>query len=275
MQPKLAKSGILLSIMLLTAASIVPSAFGHSGGMMTSYMMQNSVSVDGTCGSPQEWSDSMGMGMEMIGGGMMGQQQNSEVRVKHDRDSVYVMVEAVGDASPSMGDMAWIAFDTSHDGGNEPGNDDHAFAMHWTSAEAYNMTMHQGNGAAWGPEMQPPGGMQGASGMSSANCPQGASHVMYEMKIPRSALGQSTSMGMMSYAFDSATNASMRWPAGEGLENMNQMGDMSFSDRSMAGTGPPIPGFPAESILLGLAIGLFAALVLRKRATRDSHLKQS
>ncbi len=231
---------------------------------MTSYMMQNSVSVDGTCSS-REWSDSMGMGMEM-GGGMMGQ-QNSEVRIKHDQNFVYMVIEAVEDSSPSVGDMAWVAFDTSHNGG-QPGSDDHAFAMHWTSSDTYGTAMHQGNGTGWGSAMPPAQGILEASGMSSTNCPQGGGHLMYEMRIPRSVLGQGSSMGMMAYAFDGFTRSGMRWPAGDSLEKLNQMGDLSFSDTSMGGAGSPIPGYPVESIVAGLGFGLLITLTSRRRRRR-------
>jgi parallel beta-helix repeat protein len=96
--------------------------------------------------SANEWDDANEYNITGSGG-------TSYVRVKHDGDCIYIIIDSVWDTTNSCiypYENTWIAFDTTHDQGATPQNGDYLFI---TSG----MVAYVGDGTKWVPMLVPSG----------------------------------------------------------------------------------------------------------------------
>jgi len=93
-------------------------------------------------------------------------------------------------------DSAAVVLDTNDDGGGAPRADDYLFAVRWKSPTAYFQITRKGTGSTWSDWLPNPEGFIGASSLDASNNPYNQRpHLIYELRIPFSYIGQKTVYG--------------------------------------------------------------------------------
>jgi hypothetical protein len=197
------------------------------------------------------------------------------IRIKHDADYIYVLMDfptdsvieyAGGTALPTTpADTAGIVLDTNDDRGTAPHADDYLFRIRWSSPSAYVQITRQGTGSAWSDLLPNPAGFVGASSMDAGNDPYSPSpHLIYELRVPISYIGQKATYGAGVLAAD-GTLGFIGWPQPFKMSdfmNPNHWGDLNMTEQV-------VPEFPSGALFIATVIVACTLLLLRaKRETR-------
>jgi len=162
--------------------------------------------------SANEWDDATEYNITGSGG-------TSYVRVKHDGTYLYILIDSVWDTTNSSlypYENTWIAFDTIHNHGSAPQNDDYLFI---TSG----MIAYAGDGTKWIP-MVVPSGFEAQSSSSDEWGPgvqpspkNSEPHRIDEFKIPLTHVGPlGAIVGFYSMVVDDSTYNYVEWPTSAG-----------------------------------------------------------
>jgi len=244
---------VLLAMLILILLTCPVSVQAGKGMKITSSTLKNPVTVDGKWTTVDEWSD--GVSFDCGGYG--------RIALKDDTDFLYVLVDYTRDASAAAGDFAWIIWDQKNDGGSKPKSDDYDPILRYTDKTNYTSSVAQGTGTGWG-TFNPASslGIAAASSTDATSDPYShASHVVYEFRIPRSILDNSTVITSIGF-YAGAQNA-----AGGGWIGLPRGGDYRIPDSWAQLTfSIPIPEFSQVLVTMAFLIATLT-IVLRKRGS--------
>jgi len=244
---------VLLAMPILILLASPVSVQAGKAVKITSSTLKNPVTVDGKWTTVDEWSD--GVGFDCGGYGW--------IALKDDADSLYVLVDYTRDTSAAAGDFAWVIWDQKNDGGSKPKSDDYDPILRYTDKTNYTSSVAQGTGTGWG-TFNPASslGIAAASSTDATSDPYShASHVVYEFRIPRSILDNSTVITSIGF-YAGAQNA-----AGGGWIGLPRGGDYRIPDSWAQLTfSIPIPEFSQVLVTMAFLIATLT-IVLRKRGS--------
>lgn len=262
---------------------------------LVSPKLANDVTIDGKWTSAQEWTDASEFPLTFMEG--TGEAYFS---MKHDNNNFYVLVDFVSRAQTVVGDGALVGLDTQNDGGKEIKDDDLALLIRWNTPTVSMgaMQWHGWMGQNWQPL---PSGFEAKSSTDAQNDPHStASHEIYEFRIPKTTFKASASGLWVGIGGGEAGYFAVYPPAD--ISSPDNWGQLEFSDKTLVeltatvisastssvsstlpqtsmtqtattsqGSGfsiSSIPGFPVEAIFIGLASGLVALTLIRRRSGR-------
>jgi len=229
----------------------VRSALAGTGSPIIAYMAMIHVTVDGKWTIPDEWTDSINTTLGLA----------NRFHVKHDDGFLYFLIDYVSDRTMSNGDVSWVYVDTKNDGGSAPRTDDYGFTVGYSGGFFAEMTI--GTGTGWGPQTRPITGFFGSIGWDASLDPYSTtSHRIYEYKIPKVVLGESTKVGLRVAARDGETDTWVMWPLGSLRDKLDQWGILEISSMQ-------IPEFPTIALPLIFFAATLCALALAKHRKRS------
>jgi hypothetical protein len=237
-------------VVLICLLLLLPVAVGAGKVTITSSTLKNPVTLDGKWTYADEWTD--GVSFDCGGYGW--------IALKDDADSLYVLVDYTRDTSAAAGDFAWVIWDQKNDGGSKPKSDDYDPILRYADKTNYASSVAQGTGTGWG-TFNPASslGIAAASSTDATSDPYShASHVVYEFRIPRSILDNSTvitSIGLFAGA-QNAAGGSIALPRDGNYMIPDSWAQLTFSI--------PIPEFSQVLVTMALLIATLT-IVLRKR----------
>jgi hypothetical protein len=243
---------VITSCVVLICLLLLPVAVGAAKLTITSSTLKNPVTLDGKWTYADEWTD--GVSFDCGGYGW--------IALKDDADSLYVLVDYTRDTSAAAGDFAWVIWDQKNDGGSKPKSDDYDPILRYTDKTNHTSSVAQGTGTGWG-TFNPASSLSiaAASSTDATSDPYShASHVVYEFRIPRSILDNSTVITSIGF-YAGAQNA-----AGGGI-GLPRGGDYRIPDSWAQLTfSIPIPEFSQVLVTMALLMATLA-IVLRKRGS--------
>jgi hypothetical protein len=244
-------------VVLICLFLLPPVAFGAAKPTITSSTLKNPVTLDGKWTYADEWTD--GVNFDCGGYGW--------IALKDDADSLYVLVDYTRDTGAAAGDFAWVIWDQKNDGGSKPKSDDYDPILRYTDKTNYTLSVAQGTGTGWG-TFNPASslGIAAAASTNATSDPYShASHVVYEFRIPRSILDNSTvitSIGFYAGAQNAAGGIWIGLPRGGDYRIPDSWAQLTFS--------LPVPEFPSVLIMVLVSVAA-AGFVSRRR--RQTHVK--
>lgn len=255
--------------------------------------LDNPVTVDGKWTSAQEWTDASEFPLTFARGS-----GEAYFSMKHDSNNFYVLVDFVSRANTEVGDAALVVLDTQNSGGKQVNNDDLAILIRWNTVTESMGAMQWGGwtGQNWQPL---PSGFEAKSSTESQNDPHStAPHEIFEFRIPKTTFKASTSGLMVAVSAGAEQQDFAAYPYAD-ISIPDNWAQLEFSDMTLAeltatttsastsslSSTPPqtsmtqtattsqgsgfsissIPGFPVEAIFIGLAGGLVALTLIRRR----------
>lgn len=241
-------------VVLICLLLVPPVAFGAAKLTITSSTLKNSVTLDGKWTYADEWID--GVSFDCGGYGW--------IALKDDAHSLYVLVDYTKDTSAAAGDFAGVIWDQKNDGGFNPKSDDYDPIISYTNKTNYTSSVRQGTGTGWG-TLNPASSLDiaAASSTNATNDPYShASHVVYEFRIPRSILDNSTvitSIGFYAVAQNAATGIWIALPRSGDYRTPDSWAQLTFS--------LPVPEFPSALIMVLVSVAAAGFVSRRRRQT--------
>lgn len=246
----------LFLIAVFSAFFMIPqvNAIEQNGVIMTPFT-ESPPTIDGRWTTPTEWNDAsetlVTSGSDQI-----------YLRVKHDRDFVYVMIDVITEqlttATSKYGTQ--ILFDTNNDGGYTRNTDDLRFptyafyenGLDKTSptdpANISGNTIDSGVGSEGWRDVPSPSNYQKRLGFSSTNDPYepGRDHLIAEYKIPLLFLHKNDRYGFGIYYWSGDTTSTASspkkltvWPPGLDRNVPDTYGTLQAAQNTI--TTPPVP----------------------------------
>jgi hypothetical protein len=179
------------------------------------------------------------------------------IRLAHDRENIYVLLDMVSDTTIDSGDKGAVCFDTSANGG-KPDNDDYCFvAMPDGTYETYtgSADTFSATDTLAGVEMK--------AGISDAfDRYSKVSHMAYELKVSIGSLNRTDVFGFYTAVFDAGKKITYTWPIASSttddidIKEPAEWGRMISPDKS-------IPEFPTAGIVFAISTVL-AIITLKK-----------
>lgn len=157
-----------------------------------SFKLTNEITIDGKWTNVNEWNDTLEESLIFSEGA-----GKAYLRVKHDINNLYILVDFVTYNDTKTGDGCIIVLDTRHDGGSSVQQDDLAVLIRWnTSSEIYPAIQWGGWLNDW--EFLP-SNFETKSSIESENNPYSIiPHLIFEFKIPKSSFNlSSTTLGFL------------------------------------------------------------------------------
>lgn len=155
---------------------------------------QNTVNIDGKWTAANEWSDAFEGKLSFVTG-----TGEAYLRLKHDADSLYALVDCVSLKTPQKDDKAIVVVDTKNDGGEILQKDDFLLMCGYLSDRNAVTMLGWGTGTKelkdFGPGSweSPPKGFSAASTTDAQNNPYSKEgHAVWEFKIPKSEFKSGT-----------------------------------------------------------------------------------
>lgn len=250
---------VIVSIVVSTLVlSIITPVFAlKENGVIEMPYSDNIPTIDGKWTTTEEWSDAAVTDMK---------KDSHEVflLVKHDRDYIYIMFDAITDQTPTESGkarfhVAFLMFDTNNDGGIVRQADDirmvygliyneNGMPLDYSDQTLNKITV--GDISAYGGiNIMTPQGFMHSVAVSSKNSPyeSGRDHYIHEFRIPISFLHKSDAYGFAAY-YETGTSYGqplvdnrirIDWPSFTTSEVPNQWGNLISPDNTI--TAPPIP----------------------------------
>jgi hypothetical protein len=193
---------------------------------VTAYVAIRPVIVDGRWTTTDEWTDSVNV---TFGYGALGDRQCFSV--KHDSRFLYVLVDFVADTRLDDKDNSWVYLDTKGDGGTAPRNDDYGFGINFVAGQPI-FRMKRGTGTGWQetvPSASPPiEGFWAWASMDPSNDPYlSTPHSIYEFRIPKTILEESTAVGFRVVVADEL--GQVEWPSRTSSLSPSKWGTLTLS----------------------------------------------
>jgi hypothetical protein len=221
--------------------------------------LANAVTVDGKWTTGNEWSDTNRVSMYII----QGNQSIGYVRLKHDNNFLYTLVDFISDITPaSTQPKGKEYFD-----GLYIGIDQNIIANNTQCCDV-SVSLRWNNGRN-APEQISPWWTNGTMSYDATNDPDSkTSHAIYELAIPMRTFEKSSAMRIS--VFDFTRGVNMHWPNYEGSNpsdawNMANFGDLLFSEIV-------VPEMPSGAFVI-LASALFTTLVVIRRRRQRLFLR--
>ena len=229
---------MLLILMLLMA--MLPFAFAHSGDRINAPQLTVAVTIDGNW-STGEWADAPQY--TMIGN------QTSYIRAKYNSTHLLVIIDSPWDTTNATyfwHENFWLAFDTAHDGGGAPKNDDNLVSGQSDNTDGGLGTGWVGNGTGWTPKyiggigtikLVQSGDWSNTTGMQPS--PNSATpHRISEMMVPLALIGSpGSTVGFYAQVDDESSKPG--WPSGDPTANATAYSEWPPT----AGGSPEWPGY--------------------------------
>ena len=158
--------------------------------------LENSVHIDGKWTSNKEWSDSLEKQLKFVSG-----DGEAYIRMKHDEESLYLLIDYVSLKSPQERDAVGFMVDTHNDGGIIMQKDDYFLGNIYLSGENAWTVRVWGTGSKiltdlsdlnWeliselDLELEPEGFLVHSSNDAENDPYSNESHMMWEFEIPKS-----------------------------------------------------------------------------------------
>lgn len=187
--------------MIASAHSIISVPLNAKENMICP-RLENKVTIDGKWTSIDEWSDAFGGELIFLWGS-----GEAYFRIKHDDDSLYLVLDYVSLREPQERDTAGLLVDTKNDGGEIMQKDDYFLTHVYMTNETTVMVRGWGTGSKilddfsdlnWKLIMNVdwelnPKGFSAASTIDARNNPYSTEgHVIWEFKIPKSEFSHET-----------------------------------------------------------------------------------
>ena len=280
----------LTVLFVLISSMVLPQASARQ--TVACPKLERDVTIDGKWTSVQEWTDASEFPLTFMEG--TGEAYSS---MKHDNNNFYVLVDFVSRTKTTVGDGALVGLDTQDDGGKEIKDDDLALLIRWNTPTVSMGAMQWGGwtGQDW---QLLPSGFEAKSSTGAENDPHStAPHEIFEFRVPKTTFKASTSGLWVGIGGGEAGYFALYPPVD--ISSPDNWGQLEFSDKTLAeltatvtsastsslSSTPPqtsmtqtattsqgsgfsissIPGFPVEAILVGLAGGLVALTLIRRR----------
>ena len=196
---------VLMVLMFSTSICVYISRALPQNGIITFPATRKIPDIDGILGS-DEWADANVI--DISSGNLTGY-----LSIKCDSQFLYLLIEFINDTTPPVTyprENTWVAIDTLDDGGTAPQTDDYLFNSEYSWANL----IWQGTGSDWTVKLPPPDyyAVQVFSNSSYSN----STHLVNEIRIPLSLLGNSTHYGFYVGVCDSNMHRNIEWPTGAG-----------------------------------------------------------
>jgi hypothetical protein len=247
----------LLLAVVLVSVSLVPVFAARESVQVT--RLANAVTVDGKWTTPDEWSDTNRVSMYVI----QGPQSTGYLRLKHDADYLYLLVDFISDTTPAS-KQTQTGGQSDYDSFNA-GIDQNVNDTNTKCCDVY-VTLNWNNGKS-APESVEPAWIQGTMSYNATNDPDSkTSHAIYEFAIPMGTFENNSAI--RASVWDRSRAVNMHWPKWQGSWSMTYFGDLVFSDIV-------VPELPLGTIVLLASLVFATALVPRRRlpSKRESLLR--
>jgi hypothetical protein len=226
------------------------------GGLITSPLSSNPVTIDGKWTTPDEWSDAVVV--KMYFGITSTTQGNGTAYLyaKHDASNFYFLIDFISATtlSPAQ-DGGAVQIDSKHDGGNTAGPDDVRFEAMWAGGSMAIGT--GGSDLSWDHPL--PSGVHVAFSMSSS--PNSATpHEVSEFEIPFSTFPQlQNTIGFAAAAHTPYQLAI--WPHVYYVSIPSTWGELTISST-------PVPEFGNIWLVVAASLATLGLIVRSKRSKR-------
>lgn len=255
MDEALKKATIILPFLAVAIISsslfLIPAFAARESVQVT--RLGNLATIDGKWTTADEWSDAYRVSMHLV----EGPNSTAYMRLKHDQDTLYVLVDFLSDTTPAA---TQTGGDPPQDGLNV-GIDKNVNDTKTNCCDTY-ISLYWKNGAnSWNQELHPSNARAvGAMSYDTTNDPDSETpHAIYEVAISTEDFAKHSAIRLV--AWDPSKGANLQWPRYEGPPwNMAYFGDLIFSEIV-------VPEFPLTPTALLAAIVL-ATVLITKRESR-------
>jgi hypothetical protein len=244
----------LLPMLILILLAFPVGVQAGKGQKITSLPLTNPVTIDGKWTTIDEWTDGL-----IIQRGV-----NGRIALKDDSDFLYVLVDYIRDTRAAAYDFAWIVWDQKNDGGSKPRSDDYDLLMSYETESEYDVFFYKRTGTGWGnPEPASSLGVTGASSTDATNNPySNAAHLVYEFRVPRLVLDNSTVITSIGFFAGAQNSADYSWigvpQTGGDYRNPNTWAQLTFS--------VPVPEFSQTLLTMALLVATLSIMLRRKKS---------
>ncbi|MEM2962553.1 MAG: hypothetical protein QXY01_06015 [Candidatus Bathyarchaeia archaeon] len=224
---------LLSSILMILSSTAFLSAIA-SRESIESPELENPVTIDGRWTSHGEWSDALEIRLAFVQGS-----GEAYARVKHDGESLYVLIDYLSLRAVQIEDSAMAFIDTKNDGGEIPQRDDFILmCMYLKSDQAWTFitwgtgdrTLEDIPEEAW---EAPPEGFSAASSTDAEDDPYSPEdHAIWEFKIPRSEF-KSEKIGFAAAVFSNKHGNAACYPLTD-LNKPRDWAEVEFSDKTLS-----------------------------------------
>jgi hypothetical protein len=216
--------------------------------------LANAVTIDGKWTTADEWDDTNRVSMYVI----QGPESTGYIRLKHDADFLYLLVDFVSDTTPASQQTqkgGKSDYDHFNVGVDKDVND--------TNTECCDVRVDIAwyNGKTAPDPVEPPW-VEGAMSYDATNDPDSkTSHAIYEFAIPMGTFEKDSAI--RASVWDRSRAVNMHWPRWQDSWSMKYFGDLVFSDVVV----PELP-FHAGATL---AVAIFITFLSVRRKARRGH----
>jgi hypothetical protein len=216
--------------------------------------LANPVTIDGRWTNPDEWSDTNRVSMYLL----QGPQSTGYIRLKHDPDFLYLLVDFVSDTTKAN-DQTLGTGDT-FDGLNV--GIDYVNLLKTNCCDVY-VQLKWSNGMSV-PAQTTPSWVESAISYDATNDPDSATaHAIYEVAFPKESIAPSNvAIAARISVWDWSRGVNMHWPQWQGPTGVSgwdtkYFGELTFSEVT-------VPELPLPALVLVLSLAVTYAVVTRR-----------
>lgn len=250
--PSVKIMGVVVLALILALSS--PDAYAARESVQVT-KLANPVTTDGKWTTPSEWSDTNRVSMYLL----QGPQSTGYVRLKHDGDWLYLLVDFVSDTTSASTqgtggggdtyDGVFVAID-KHVNDTKTESDE-SFMLQWKNGESAPNLNGYGEVSPVAPTV---GGLMSYNATNDPDSEK--THVIYELVIPMTTFADPSAVRIS--VWDWSRGVNMHWPKGPSHSwNTTYFGDLVFSD-------VVVPELPSPALLLLLSLVVTYAIVRRR-----------
>lgn len=247
-----------LSLSLVSILFLAVPASGTRESLQVTKLV-NPVTLDGKWSSPTEWSDTNRISLYLV----QGPESTGYLRVKHDTDKLYLMVDFISGITPANAQTSssGSAYDSTNFGIDQNINDT-------KTTQDVTVLLKWENGKSAPDAVSPPwvSGAMSYNGTNDPDAPRSAIHAVFEFAVPMGTFENPSAIRVS--VWDQSRGVNMHWPSWQGSWSTTYFGELVFSEVT-------VPEFPAGTATL-VPIWLMAmALILASYHRRQACTRYS
>jgi len=206
--------------------------------------LENTVTIDGKWTSNDEWTDAISEELRFV-----SNSGKAYFRIKHDDESLFLLIDYVTLITPQERDAAGIMIDTKNDGGDIMQKDDYFLGNIYMSEESALTVRVWGTGDRiledlsdldwtlitkldW--ELEPEGFLVRSTNNAENDPYSTDPHMIWEFKIPKSKF-ESETIGFLTFAISLSRETGACYPLIEidKLDNPDLWAELGYSDKTL------------------------------------------
>jgi hypothetical protein len=235
--------GILLLLALAYIMIASTPAYGARESLQVT-KLANPVTLDGKWTNASEWSDTNRVSMYIV----QGPDSTGYLRVKHDADMLYLMVDFISDVTPANAQTSssGSAYDSTNFGIDQNVNDTN-------TTQDVTVLLRWENGKSAPNPVSPPWAFGAMSYDGTKDPDSQTSHAIYEFAVPMGTFEKPSAIRVS--VWDQSRGVNMHWPSWQGSWSTTYFGDLVFSEVT-------VPEFPTGTTTILILIALTAITII-------------